>query len=311
MKNEKLTVRTDVLMARLKTWKDHVDAWDRFGRIAEGAIWGRAAVAASISNESKYGEGSAKKFAAEVGQTVGRIWLLAQAHEAYPENSCRHENLSFQHHVYAMYALDPAAALAMAEEKEWSANELRAYLKQSNMLPPVKPLEGVYSTLVIDPPWEIEKIDREVRPKQGAVDYPMMSLEELAALPVSTRAAADAHLYLWTTHKYLPAAFGLVAGWGFNYQCLMTWVKNVGFTPFSWMYSTEHVLFCRRGSLDLLRKGLRLDFAAPVTKHSEKPDVFYDLVRQASPEPRVDMFARKAREGFTVWGNEAPAEEAV
>ena len=93
--------------------------------------------------------------------------------------------------------------------------------------------------------------------------------------------------------------------WGFKYECLMTWVKNVGFTPFSWMRSTEHVLFCRKGGLKLEKMGLRLDFNAKVREHSRKPDEFYDLVRQATPGPRVDMFGREPRDGFDVWGNQA------
>ena len=84
----------------------------------------------------------------------------------------------------------------------------------------------------------------------------------------------------------------------------MTWNKNVGFTPFSWMYDTEHVLFGRIGSLDLLKKGLRLSFSAKVTKHSEKPDVFYERVALASPTPRGEWFGRRKRRGFeTVGGN--------
>ena len=161
-----------------------------------------------------------------------------------------------------------------------------------------------FACLVIDPPWPIQKIKRKVRPKQIALDYPTMTIPQLGALPISDMADEHAHLYLWTTHKHLPNALKLAEHWGFRYQCLMTWVKNVGFTPFSWMYSTEHVLFCRRGHLMLLRLGLRLDFQAKVREHSRKPDEFYDLVRQASPGPRLDMFSREAREGFSQWGNE-------
>jgi N6-adenosine-specific RNA methylase IME4 len=84
----------------------------------------------------------------------------------------------------------------------------------------------------------------------------------------------------------------------------MTWVKNVGITPFSWMYSTEHVLFCTKGSLPLLEIGRRLDFSAKVREHSRKPDVFYDLVREVSPGPRLDVFSREKREGFDQYGNE-------
>ena len=103
---------------------------------------------------------------------------------------------------------------------------------------------------------------------------------------------------------HLPDAFDILEAWGAKYQCLLTWVKNVGFTPFSFMYSTEHCLFAHIGSLPLLQMGKRLDFSAKVREHSRKPDEFYDLVRTVSPGPRLDMFGREKHEGFDVWGNE-------
>ena len=165
---------------------------------------------------------------------------------------------------------------------------------------------GKYKCIVIDPPWPMVKIEREERPNQGVtLDYPVMSLEEIAALPIPEMAEqSGCHIYLWVTQKYLPDGLRIFEAWGVKYQCVMTWVKNVGFTPFSWMYSTEHVLFGRIGSLDLLRLGMRLDFNAKVNGHSVKPDVFYTTVIDASPEPRLEMFARQRRDGFTPWGNE-------
>jgi N6-adenosine-specific RNA methylase IME4 len=54
----------------------------------------------------------------------------------------------------------------------------------------------------------------------------------------------------------------------------------------------------------LQRLGMRLSFEAPVRGHSVKPDVFYERVLEATPGPRVEMFARRNRDGFTAWGNE-------
>lgn len=166
---------------------------------------------------------------------------------------------------------------------------------------------GRYHCLVIDPPWQMEKIERDERPKQVGFDYPTMTEAELLALPVSQLAFRNCHLYLWTTHKHLPVALRLVEAWGFKYECLMTWVKNVGFTPFSWMRTTEHVLFCRKGKLELAKVGMRLDFGAKVREHSRKPEVFFELARWASPGPRLEMFAREEHEGFESWGNETDA----
>ena len=170
--------------------------------------------------------------------------------------------------------------------------------------------KGKYQCIVIDPPWPMKKIKRDERQNQAGFDYPTLNEGELRDFPVPDMAADDCHLYLWTTHKFMPMALRLAEHWGFRYQCMMTWVKNVGFTPFSWMYSTEHVLFCRRGSLKLKKMGLRLDFSAKVREHSRKPDVFYELVEQASPGPRIDVFSREERAGFDQFGNETEAFNA-
>ncbi len=172
--------------------------------------------------------------------------------------------------------------------------------------PPVSPPlpRTRYDCLVIDPPWQMEKIKRDLYPNQVEMDYAMMTMDELRALPVADLAADSAHLYLWTTHKHLPDALELAAHWGFRYQCLLTWNKNVGFTPYTWMYSTEHVLFCRRGNLDLIKNGQRVGFTGKRREHSRKPEEFYDLVRGATPGRRLEMFARERRPGFDAWGLE-------
>jgi len=166
--------------------------------------------------------------------------------------------------------------------------------------------EGPFRCITLDPPWPMPKIEREARPDQGqTLDYPTMTLEEIEELPIPGMADQQgAHVYLWVTHKFLPAGLKLFEAWDVRYQCVMTWRKNVGPTPFSWMYDTEHVLFGRIGDQPLLRNGLRLSFEAPVIGHSIKPDVFYERVRQASPGPRLAMFERGDRDGFEVWGNE-------
>jgi N6-adenosine-specific RNA methylase IME4 len=210
-----------------------------------------------------------------------------------------------------------AAEQASQEDRELTRSSL---LKEAARIrvpdPAVTPVtpdtaSGRYRCVVIDPPWPIEKIERDERPNQGqALDYPTMPLDEIErVIGEQLAAVADqdgCHVYLWTTHRFLPASLDLFDAWGVTYQCVMTWRKNVGITPFSWMYDTEHVLFGRLGSLKLERLGLRLSFEAPVAGHSVKPDVFFDRVLAASPGPRLEMFARRPREGFTVWGNEVP-----
>jgi N6-adenosine-specific RNA methylase IME4 len=171
--------------------------------------------------------------------------------------------------------------------------------------------DGPFRCVLLDPPWPVEKVEREARPNQGLkLDYPTMTLDEIAALPIPRLAdQRGAHIYLWVTHKFLPAGLELLAGWGARYECPLTWNKDGGTAVWSWLYDTEHCLFARFGDgLPLERMGLRLSFAAPRARHSTKPEVFYDRVREASPGPRLELFARTEREGFTPWGNEVSAD---
>lgn len=171
------------------------------------------------------------------------------------------------------------------------------------ILPPLP--ESKFRTVIVDPPWPVKKILRVERLLQEEeLDYTTWTIQQIKEFPIEQVMAEDCHVYLWTTHKFLPAAFEVFEAWGVNYECLLTWIKNVGFTPFSWMYSTEPILFGRRGSLGLLRKGERVDFYGKVREHSRKPDEFYELVKRVSPAPRIDLFGREKRDGYEVWGNE-------
>lgn len=165
---------------------------------------------------------------------------------------------------------------------------------------------GKYSTIVIDPPWEMQKIERDIRPNQVEFDYPTMNEEELKAFDLPSFSADNCHLYLWTTHKHLPLALRLVEHWGFHYQCLMVWHKSGGFQPFgSPQYNCEFIILARKGKLPFLDlKDFSVCFHAERKGHSVKPDAFYELVERVSPAPRIDVFARKKRDKWDVYGNE-------
>ena len=45
--------------------------------------------------------------------------------------------------------------------------------------------------------------------------------------------------------------------------------------------------------------------------HSKKPEFFQDLIETVSDAPRLEMFARREREGWDVWGNEVESSVAL
>jgi len=125
----------------------------------------------------------------------------------------------------------------------------------------------------------------------------------------------NCHLYLWVTNNYLPDGIWLIEQLGFKYITCITWVKPSYGLGRYFRGQTEQLLFARRGNgwklrCDWTKKhdlATRLDAEGPKTargrrKHSAKPEEAYRLIKEASPDPRLDMFARRRRRGWWVWG---------
>lgn len=190
-----------------------------------------------------------------------------------------------------------------------------------------------YRTVVADPPWDHSdgtgvKIDigyvktgrMEGPPVTTAPPYPVMSLDAIRALPVRELTASDSHLYLWVTNRYIRDVWSVAEGWGFKGVCILTWCKrSPGFLGGgAYPSNTEFCLFARRGSLKAKSRASGRWFLWPRrvgppvkegqhrnTMHSAKPDAFIDMVEQVSPGPYVELFSRRHRLGWDVWGNES------
>jgi len=174
-----------------------------------------------------------------------------------------------------------------------------------------------YKTILADPPWNVSLFSRMVRPMQKPHPYRKMSLWNIKNLSVFGKKIEDitdkqCHLYLWTTHRWLPKAFEIVEAWGFKYHCLLTWDKTYGFTPMSFMWSTEYCLFAQKKGqwLNLKKLGEKTLITEKPGEHSRKPRVMYDLIEKVSFPPYLELFARPhsplfpKREGWDVWGDE-------
>lgn len=133
----------------------------------------------------------------------------------------------------------------------------------------------------------------------------MMSVEDIAALSVSELAADDAHLYLWTTSRYLRDAFDVVRRWGWRFSQTLTWCKppwGIG-AGGAFCSTTEFVLFCRRGNLKPLERQNTTWWEWERQRpHSSKPQAFLDVVERVSPGPYVELFSRSPRMGWDSWG---------
>jgi N6-adenosine-specific RNA methylase IME4 len=215
------------------------------------------------------------------------------------------------------------AARAKAGERVTAkhvANQLRREERERELADATKAAskalgEKRYGVIYADPPWTYEpysSISGLARAPQA--HYPTMTTEEICTLSVP--AAPDCVLFLWATTAHLPDALEVMHAWGFEYRTHVIWKKDkVGL---GYWFRTSH---------ELLLIGVRGDkvpapapsarplgsvIEAPRGKHSEKPEVFAEMIERLFPNtPKLEMFARKARPGWGVWGNEAPQAVAA
>jgi N6-adenosine-specific RNA methylase IME4 len=105
----------------------------------------------------------------------------------------------------------------------------------------------------------------------------------------------------------------VVRAWGFGVVSEIVWDKiNFGLGKFP-RPQHEILLVCRRGKLPFQVNNAPSvqRWHAPRAKgnrgriHSAKPEGSYDLIRQASPGPYLELFSRAARLGWATWGDEA------
>jgi N6-adenosine-specific RNA methylase IME4 len=181
------------------------------------------------------------------------------------------------------------------ENKAKAAAELRAK--------PIPQVDGRFDVIIIDCPWLYEKRAEDIT-QRGQIDYPGMTQDELKALPVPDRAEDNCILFAWTTNAFIEDALELGRHWGFGLKTMLTWAKD-RMGNGDWLRGkTEHCLMFVKGSPIVTLTNQTTLLSAPVREHSRKPDEFYALVESLCPGTKLDMFAREAREGFVLWGNE-------
>ncbi|MFN3729144.1 MAG: MT-A70 family methyltransferase [Fimbriimonadaceae bacterium] len=174
-----------------------------------------------------------------------------------------------------------------------------------------------FQLALIDPPWFYYG-DPNKNAAAGK-HYPLMSQEELAALPVRQILTRRAAVFLWATGPRLDMAIDLLRAWGLHYRGVAyVWVKTnakgepirgQGIPPTFTKPTTEFLLAATtivrgrplpvhdmaQGQVVLHARG----------RHSEKPAVFHGLLEELLGDvSRVELFARHQRPGWTCLGEE-------
>jgi N6-adenosine-specific RNA methylase IME4 len=170
--------------------------------------------------------------------------------------------------------------------------------------------EKKYNTIVLDPPWNISSKgkDKDRPNRKRKLDYITMSIDEIKSIPLDQVANIGCHVYCWTTNKFLKEAFDVFESWNVNYHLTLVWTKPNGIMPcYGYKFATEFCLFGFYGKpMQKFQSMAKLNwFENPSIKpHSTKPQKFFSLVDEMSPSPKVELFARQKRQGWSSWGNE-------
>ena len=163
-----------------------------------------------------------------------------------------------------------------------------------------------YGAIVADPPWPYR-----VAKGQGIAEdqYGVMSEDDLCAMPVADLALDDCVLFLWGTWPKLPEVLMVMGAWGFEYVTGFPWVKTtsggeVSYGVGYWVRgASEFVLIGRKGHVSAPRLSGFMGLLSPNLQHSRKPDSVH-IIAEAMDGPYLELFARRARPGWTVFGNE-------
>lgn len=169
-----------------------------------------------------------------------------------------------------------------------------------------------YDLIYTDPAWSYKKDTGRGVAKNH---YDTMPLEDIKNLPVNQLLKKNAIVYMWATFPLLREAFQVGEAWGLEYIGVgLNWIKlNDDGTPFIGLghhtrANGEIALIFKKGK-GLPRSGKCFSqvILSKIERHSQKPKKAYKILEELYGDvKRLEMFARHKREGWEVWGNQAP-----
>lgn len=296
-----------------------------------------------IHGERAYGEMASQEAQDEVevqtGYTYNTVRTAAYVCERFPFAD-RLSGISFKHHqvVAPIESKEKRAELlAEAREKKWTVRELedaarphkassRSEKRDAGLFD-----DDAFVVGYADFPWKFENTTTPSR--KAEKEYPTMTALEGCALkdssgrPVQDIFAKSAVLFFWIVSSKLEEAMQIINAWGFEYQTNLVWDKGRPGLGHYGRQQHEILAIATRGTpgtpkpkdrppsvltVASLRKwlGLKTGPQDAKLKHSEKPAEFRKMIERMYPKgARIELFARERAQGWSAWGNEAPAAE--
>lgn len=181
-----------------------------------------------------------------------------------------------------------------------------------------------FDIVLADPPWAYT--GQQDKWGAAAKFYPLMEDQDLLDFPLASVLAPKGILFMWVTSPRLDFAIDCIRAWGLTYRGVaFNWVKTKpsdpstpigaqGVRPSIVKPTSEFVLAASRVKtsrpMKLFDESIRQIIMAPRTEHSRKPDDVHERIEKMYPTAsKIELFARRPRDGWTIWGNEVNGEE--
>ena len=176
-----------------------------------------------------------------------------------------------------------------------------------------------YNIIYADPPWEYGSKSAVNNSSGGEIKklsehYQSMSITDIKNIPVKDITMDDACCFMWVTDSHLEEGIEVMKSWGFKYKTVaFVWVKTTNKGNFCknvapWtLKSTELCLFGTKGKMTKYKQNNSVESLvfAERFKHSQKPEEVRKRIESLFGDlPKVELFARKASEGWDTIGND-------
>ena len=178
-----------------------------------------------------------------------------------------------------------------------------------------------FGTIIVDPPWPYQRAGSKHINASGysSAEYKPLSIKELATLRLVDMAD---YLFVWTTPPFEASgvAGDLIRDWGFTAITMLYWIKadliasgiEPAFTPsygvgYWFRGCVEPIIVCKVSGAKSIRTSW-IGMISPNGRHSRKPNTLYEIVESDFPGPYAELFARRERDNWTIFGNEAPGD---
>lgn len=159
-----------------------------------------------------------------------------------------------------------------------------------------------FSVIYADPPWEYDNSGFEM---SAANHYPTMPTVNICKMKIPS--AENSICFMWVTNPLLTDGLEVMKSWGFEYKTNMVWVKDRHTAGF-YVYGQHELLLIgvKGGGMTPPDEGKPKSIVhGSNDEHSRKPDVVYEIIEAMYPHgKKLEMFARRRREGWEAFGNE-------